>query len=93
MRFTNENINDPNYPRLACTMATLQIVSVQVKEITDGLHWPLDVYGFVAVRDVVDRKRIMVFNRERDDYQRISEQVRKDCILSHSNTYSLRPIM
>ena len=74
MRFTNENINDPNYPRLVCTMATLQIVSVQVKEITDGLHWPLDVYGFVAVRDVVDRKRIMVFNRERDDYQRITEQ-------------------
>nr|CDM86915.1 unnamed protein product [Triticum aestivum] len=34
MRFTNENINDPNYPRLVCTMATLQIVSVQVKDIT-----------------------------------------------------------
>ncbi|KAF7040584.1 hypothetical protein CFC21_050475 [Triticum aestivum] len=74
MRFTNDNVNDPNYPRLVRTMPTLQIVSVQVKDITGGLHWPLDVYGFVAVRDVVDRKHIMVFDRERDDYQRISEQ-------------------
>nr|XP_020162011.1 uncharacterized protein LOC109747343 [Aegilops tauschii subsp. strangulata] len=74
MRFTNENIKDPNYPRLVRTMETLQIVSVQVKEITGGLQWPLDVYGFVAVRDVMDRKRNMVFNREREDCQSINEQ-------------------
>ncbi|XP_044354280.1 uncharacterized protein [Triticum aestivum] len=75
MRFTNENIKDPIYPRLVRTMETLQIVSVQVKEITGGLQWPLDVYGFVAVRDVMDRKRNMVFNREREDCQSINEQV------------------
>ncbi|XP_048567195.1 uncharacterized protein LOC125547306 [Triticum urartu] len=74
MRFTNENIKDPNYPRPVRTMETLQIVSVQVKEITGGLQWPLDVYGFVAVRDVMDRKCNIVFNRQREDCQSINEQ-------------------
>ncbi|KAI5001754.1 hypothetical protein ZWY2020_026404 [Hordeum vulgare] len=70
MRYTK----GPNYPGHVFPMETLQVVSVQVKEITGGLHWPLDVYGFVAVRDVLDRKRNMLFDRQRNDYQRISEQ-------------------
>ncbi|KAM0823527.1 hypothetical protein ACQ4PT_070812 [Festuca glaucescens] len=74
MRFTFEDYRRPNYPRLVRAEDTLQIVSVQVKEIAAGLQCPLDVYGIVAVRDVVDRKRIMVFDRQRDDCQRISEK-------------------
>jgi hypothetical protein len=76
MRFTFEDYRRPNYPRVVRAEDTLQIVSIQVKEINGGLEWPLDVYGIVAVRDVVDRRRNMLFDRKRDDYQRISEEVR-----------------
>jgi hypothetical protein len=76
MRFTFEDYRRPNYPRVVRAEDTLQIVSIQVKEINGGLEWPLDVYGIVAVRDVVDRRRNMLFDRKRDDYQRINEEVR-----------------
>ena len=75
MRFTYENFRRPNYPAMVTAADTLQIISVQVKEITGGLEWPLDVYGIVAFRDVLDRRRIMVFDRQRDDCQRINGKV------------------
>jgi len=76
MRFTDTDVKGPDYYDYnLAARDTLQIVSVQVKPL-DGsrLQWPLDVYGFVAVRDIVDRKRIMVFNRQREDCQSISKQ-------------------
>ncbi|KAM0894956.1 hypothetical protein ACQ4PT_024152 [Festuca glaucescens] len=74
MCFTFEDYTRPNYPRLVRAEDTLQIISVQVQEIAAALQRPLDVYGIVAVRDVLDRRRNMVFDRERDDFQRISEK-------------------
>jgi hypothetical protein len=56
-------------------MDTLQFFSVKVARIDDNLRWPLDVYGFVAVRDILDRKRNMIFCRDRDNCQTINEQV------------------
>jgi hypothetical protein len=79
MRFTDADLNDPDYPYPIETRDTLQIVSVQVKALADGLHWPLDVYGFVAIHDVLDRKRIMVFDCGREDSQTIKKQVCENC--------------
>uniref|UniRef100_A0ACD5XE03 Uncharacterized protein n=1 Tax=Avena sativa TaxID=4498 RepID=A0ACD5XE03_AVESA len=76
MRFTDIDVKGPDYYHYGLEATdTLQIVSVQVKPLDgSGLQWPLDVYGFVAVRDIVDRKRIMLFNRQRDDCQSINKQ-------------------
>ncbi|CAM0953703.1 unnamed protein product [Alopecurus aequalis] len=56
------------------TMETLQFFSIKVANIDKNLQWPLDVYGFVAIRDVLDRKRNMIFFRDRDSCQTINQQ-------------------
>ncbi|CAM0942904.1 unnamed protein product [Alopecurus aequalis] len=53
---------------------TLQIVSVEVASIKEGLRWPLQVFGVVSARDVVDYKRNIIFHRGRDNCQTITEQ-------------------
>ena len=80
MRFTDADLRHPDFRNILYPEDTLLIVSVQVKDLTGGLQWPLDVYGVVAVRDGVDRMRNVVFSRERDDCQSINEQVRENCI-------------
>jgi hypothetical protein len=59
-------------------MDTLQVISVKVASIEEGLRWPLQVFGMVSARDVLDRKRNIIFQRERENCQTITEQV---CIL------------
>jgi hypothetical protein len=56
-------------------MDTLQVISVKVASIEEGLNWPLQVFGMVSARDVVDRKRNIIFHRGRDNCQTITEQV------------------
>ncbi|XP_051230289.1 uncharacterized protein [Lolium perenne] len=68
MRFTDHRST------FASTQPTLQIFSVKVEEIMGGLLWPIDVYGMVAVRDVVDHKRNIIFNRQRDNSQTLTEE-------------------
>ena len=57
-------------------LRTMQIYSINVTE-TEGfaLEWPLEVYGVVAARDMVDYRRNLLFLRTRDDCQILTKQV------------------
>jgi hypothetical protein len=70
MCFTDEPM-----PRTTSTLCTMQIFSVKVEEVGGDLHWPLDVYGIIAVRDDLDYNRNIIFERTRDNCQTLSEQV------------------
>ncbi|KAL6907569.1 hypothetical protein ACP4OV_002608 [Aristida adscensionis] len=70
MRFTDE----PARPYEAAPLDALQIFSVKVAGIRGGLKWPLDVFGLVAVRDIVDKKRNVIFNRTRDSCQTLTKK-------------------
>lgn len=63
----------------AKAMDTLQIMSVKVASIKGGLHWPLQVFGIVAARDYLDRKRNIIFHRPRTNCQTITQD---DCYLA-----------
>ncbi|XP_073356832.1 uncharacterized protein [Aegilops tauschii subsp. strangulata] len=54
---------------------SLQIYSIDVAEIRGGLRWPVDVYGMIAARDVVDRNRNVIFDRSRVDCQTLTKEV------------------
>ncbi len=47
----------------------------RVIDLTGGLEWPIDVFGFVAARDGLDRKRNYIFNRPRGDAQTLTTEV------------------
>jgi len=70
MRFTKEPV--PSTAMLGCA---LQIFSVKVMELTGVMCWPIDVFGFIAVRDSVDRNRNYIFERARDNCQRLTAKV------------------
>ncbi|KAM0883392.1 hypothetical protein ACQ4PT_031661 [Festuca glaucescens] len=53
---------------------TLQIFSVRVVGVKEGVDWPLYVYGKLAVRDAVDHNRNIIFDRPRDNFQTFTEQ-------------------
>jgi hypothetical protein len=55
----------------------LQIVSIKIASIRGGLRWPIDVFGMVTARDVLDldRKRNIIFARARSNCQIITEKV------------------
>ncbi|KAM0872347.1 hypothetical protein ACQ4PT_038783 [Festuca glaucescens] len=61
-------------PPHAGVKTCLQVFSIRVTEIDDGLEWPLEVYGLVATRDSVDHNRNIIFRRGRDACQIINEQ-------------------
>ncbi|KAF2922849.1 uncharacterized protein [Oryza sativa Japonica Group] len=65
--------DDPGAIYAKCYDA-VQVYSVEVKQIKCGLRWPIEVFGHVAVRDSVDRKRNLVFNRGRDDCQTLTAE-------------------
>ncbi|KAM0862162.1 hypothetical protein ACQ4PT_045435 [Festuca glaucescens] len=50
------------------------IFSVKVTQLDDCLEWPLDVYGIVAARDSLDRNRNLIFNRTRDNCQKLTPE-------------------
>ena len=66
---------DEPTPRRAFTLPTMQIFSAKVEEVDGDLHWPLDVYGMIVVRDDLDYNRNIIFERKRDNCQTLSEQV------------------
>jgi hypothetical protein len=54
---------------------TLQIFSIRVTDLTDGLEWPLNVNGYVAARDTIDYNRNYLFRRTRDNCQTLTQEV------------------
>ncbi|KAI5021075.1 hypothetical protein ZWY2020_054485 [Hordeum vulgare] len=60
-------------------MDTLQIMSVKVTSIEGSLHWPLEVFGIIAAREFLDRKRNVIFHRPRTNCQTINQD---DCSLA-----------
>ncbi|KAM0860657.1 hypothetical protein ACQ4PT_046402 [Festuca glaucescens] len=69
MRYTSEpNVRD------GMREQTLQIFSIRVTDPTDGLEWPLNVYGYVAARDTIDHNRNYLFRRERDNFQTLTQE-------------------
>ena len=79
MRFTD--VVSPKGP--VGPIGTLQFFEAKISfEEASGLMWPLRVYGFIAARDLLDYKRNIIFERERDNCQIISEGVRVFCPLA-----------
>ena len=76
MHFTHSTPG--NTPSAAFVASTLQIYSIQVKEIEDvpGLKWPMEVYGVIAARDDVDHNRNILFSRRRNNCQILNQEVR-----------------
>lgn len=70
MCFTDE----PTKPGVTNPERSMQIFSVKVEEIYGDLHWPLDVFGIVAVRDDLDHHRNIIFERKRDNCQTLNEE-------------------
>uniref|UniRef100_A0A0D3HN27 DUF6598 domain-containing protein n=1 Tax=Oryza barthii TaxID=65489 RepID=A0A0D3HN27_9ORYZ len=52
----------------------VEVYSCRVIDLTGGLEWPIDVFGFVAARDGLDRKRNYIFNRPRGDAQTLTAE-------------------
>ncbi|KAK3162283.1 hypothetical protein QOZ80_1BG0087730 [Eleusine coracana subsp. coracana] len=61
-------------PKYAIPDRTLQVFSVEVAELHNDLKWPLQVYGFIAVRDSIDPRRNLLFQRDRSNCQTITEK-------------------
>ncbi|KAF7019918.1 hypothetical protein CFC21_033047 [Triticum aestivum] len=72
---------------------TLQIFSFKIAKISLDLEWPLlqwplKVYGVIAARDSVDRKRNVLFHRLRDNFQEITEKDSFLCLTGPSRAIS-----
>ncbi|WVZ82661.1 hypothetical protein U9M48_029902 [Paspalum notatum var. saurae] len=61
MRFT---YGPPPPNSITCPMETLQVFSAK----------PLDVFGFIAIRDWIDHNRNVIFNRARDNCQTLTQE-------------------
>ncbi|CAD6332730.1 unnamed protein product [Miscanthus lutarioriparius] len=63
-------------PKSATVEEGLQIFSVKVSEPKEeeGVHWPLHVFGLIAIRDSMDPRRNFIFHRSRDNCLTITEE-------------------
>lgn len=73
-------------PRSTCCSAPLQIFFIKITELKGDLAWPLDVFGFVAVRDSVDHNRNLLFNRSSASCHTLTAEVLVATISSNSLT-------
>jgi hypothetical protein len=70
---TPMGLTNSSYPT---SKSGLQIGSIKIASIRGGLQWPIDVFGMVTARDVLDnRKRNVIFARARSNCQTIYEEV------------------
>jgi hypothetical protein len=72
MRYTDI----PVLPSNARPGDTMEVFFVKVTQISGDFQWPLDVHGFVAVRDSLDNKRNYLFRRGRYNCQTLTSQLR-----------------
>jgi hypothetical protein len=70
MRFTDEPASPRTNP-----CQTVQVFSAKVTGLEVGLQWPLDVFGFVAIRDSIDHRRNIIFDRTRNNCQTLTKKV------------------
>ncbi|CAM0879332.1 unnamed protein product [Alopecurus aequalis] len=65
-----------NPGRFTHSRDTLQICCIKIASIRRGLRWPLDVFGMVTARDVLEiqRKHNIIFARARSNCQTIMEE-------------------
>ncbi|KAM3207150.1 hypothetical protein ACQJBY_062391 [Aegilops geniculata] len=62
-------------PAHAGPFGFLQIFSIKVMENEMWrIRWPVEVYGFIAARDNLDRNRNLLFSQTRDDPQILTQQ-------------------
>ncbi|CAL5068278.1 unnamed protein product [Urochloa decumbens] len=59
-------------PRGGGLSDALQVIYVKVAELSGGLQFPLEVFGRVALRDSVDYNHNIIFERERDNFQKLT---------------------
>ncbi|CAM0903513.1 unnamed protein product [Alopecurus aequalis] len=58
----------------ATTGPALQIYSISIDDLHPNLDWPLNVWGVVAARDVVDRNRNILFCCSWADRQKLTQE-------------------
>uniref|UniRef100_A0A453QL78 Uncharacterized protein n=1 Tax=Aegilops tauschii subsp. strangulata TaxID=200361 RepID=A0A453QL78_AEGTS len=64
-------------PAHAGPFSFLQIFSIKVMENEIWrIRWPVEVYGFIAARDNLDRNRNLLFSQTRDDPQILTQQTK-----------------
>ncbi|XP_044955284.1 uncharacterized protein LOC123405798 [Hordeum vulgare subsp. vulgare] len=56
------------------TPETLQVLSIKLIEIAGGLAWPLSVYGVIAVRDIADHNRNLLFSCTSREAQELKQE-------------------
>jgi hypothetical protein len=86
MQFTHYTPGRGSYSSDCTTPETLQIISMKLTELAGGLELPFSVYGVVAVRDMVDRNRNILFYLDRSNAQELKQNV---CMLLHTSIFFL----
>jgi hypothetical protein len=59
---------------LSITSSSVNVISIKVRESDVG--FPINVFGTVIARDMIDYRCVYLFNREADDSQVITSPVR-----------------
>jgi hypothetical protein len=79
MQFTHYTPGCVPHGSFCSTLKTLQIFSIKLTRLDGGLEFPLSVYGVVAIRDMVDRNRNILFSRDIREAQELKQSV---CMLA-----------
>ena len=74
MIYTNKHVPQYVYDGRSNSLQTYYI-KIEVGTRPADIQWPLQVFGVVAVRDSIDSMRNIIFYRDRDDCQTLTEEV------------------
>ncbi|KAG2661516.1 hypothetical protein PVAP13_1KG508400, partial [Panicum virgatum] len=73
MIYTNKHVPQYVYDGRSNSLQTYYI-KIEVGTRPADIQWPLQVFGVVAVRDSIDSMRNIIFYRDRDDCQTLTEE-------------------